>query len=468
MLSVSPFRMLLLVVGRAYRAFLLTLVAVAVGPMLIGWSSYVVRSGSMEPALGIGDVVVAQPLPASERPPLGRVMVFTNPARRDGELLVHRVVARGDDGSYTTAGDANQFTDSTPVPRAAFKARGVLLAPYVGRPVTWIDQHQYLAAAAWLSATIALFVLAVDPERRGRRRGHRGPRGRGDRIGRGGRRRLAKARAASPAVALVAATATFLVAGGSAGATFTARTTNGSNSWTVGTWQQPYVSAVSTDKPYLFYLLDEASGDWASDTSGNSRTGQFTSLNAYRASGALPNNFGYAVNLGSSGRVVQAGNAVAAPTTFTLETWFRTTTTGGGPIVGFESTRDVRSTTVDRQLAMTGSGRLTYGAWGNLLSQSPITSPKAYNDGQWHDATLVARPGSGNTQTATLYVDGQQVATGTTTKVSAYTGWWRIGAGTGNTLGIPVSAGFNASVDNTAIYTTALSSSRIAAHYAAR
>jgi hypothetical protein len=81
---------------------------------------------------------------------------------------------------------------------------------------------------------------------------------------------------------------------------------------------------------------------------------------------------------------------------------------------------------------------------------------------------LVAKPAPGSNQTATLFVDGQQVATGTTTKVGAYTGWWRLGAGTGNTLGVSVSAGFNATVDDTAVYTTALTSTRIAAHYAAR
>ena len=53
--------------------------------------------------------------------------------------------------------------------------------------------------------------------------------------------------------------------------------------------------------------------------------------------------------------------------------------------------------------------------------------------------------------------------------VSTYNGYWRIGAGSiGTGPGYPSSANFAGSIDNVAIYTTALSASRIAAHYAAR
>ena len=37
------------VLGRVYRSLLLTLVTAAMLPPLVGWSSYLVRTGSMEP-----------------------------------------------------------------------------------------------------------------------------------------------------------------------------------------------------------------------------------------------------------------------------------------------------------------------------------------------------------------------------------------------------------------------------------
>ena len=106
---------------------LLTLVAAAVLPTLLGWGSFVVRSGSMEPSISVGDVALTRDIEASDKLPLGRVMVFENPARDDGELLIHRVVERRDDGLFTTAGDANNLTDSTPVTRRR--------SP--GRPCCW-------------------------------------------------------------------------------------------------------------------------------------------------------------------------------------------------------------------------------------------------------------------------------------------------------------------------------------------
>ena len=50
--------------ARAYLAFFGTLILVALLPLVCSWDSYVVRSGSMEPTIHIGDVVVASPAQA--------------------------------------------------------------------------------------------------------------------------------------------------------------------------------------------------------------------------------------------------------------------------------------------------------------------------------------------------------------------------------------------------------------------
>lgn len=457
-------RLALLVVSRAYRASLLVLVVIAVAPLVLGWSSYVVRTGSMEPSIDVGDIVVAQPLPADAAPTVGRVMVFENPATDDGRLLVHRVIADLDDGTYTTAGDANPLPDATPVPREAFEARGVLLAPYAGLPLTWLQDGDLLTFALWLCLTVGAFVLATDPTRsRGRWR-----RPKGDHRGEGlaapvrpTRRRASVAVAAAFGVTLV-----LVLAATAATATFTSTTASGANSWTVGQYRQPYVSAVLADRPYLLHLLDEEQGTWAADSSGNNRTGRFTSIAAFRAPGGLPNNPGYSVQLGTAGRVVSDTPAIVAPDTFTLEVWFRTTTTRGGPLLGFESSREARSATNDRQLAMTASGRLVYGAW-DASTVRTIQSARSYNDGRWHHAVLVAN-NQGSHQISTLYVDGVAVDADATSRTGYYTGWWRIGAGTLSGPGTWVAAGFDGHVDNAAVYLGPLSAARVAAHYAAR
>ena len=120
---------LLVVLGcRAYRALLLTLVAIAAAPLMTGWGSYVVASDSMRPSISVGDVVVARPTATGHQVHVGRVYVFDDPTHPE-RLLVHRVVERRDDGDYTTAGDANRVTDITPLKTSGIRAQAVLLVP---------------------------------------------------------------------------------------------------------------------------------------------------------------------------------------------------------------------------------------------------------------------------------------------------------------------------------------------------
>ncbi len=82
-------RLLVVLVARAYRAVLLTLAAIAAAPLLAGWGSYVVESGSMRPSIGVGDVVLARPTSGDDEVAVGRVYVFDDPGATD-HLLVHR------------------------------------------------------------------------------------------------------------------------------------------------------------------------------------------------------------------------------------------------------------------------------------------------------------------------------------------------------------------------------------------
>jgi hypothetical protein len=255
----------------------------------------------------------------------------------------------------------------------------------------------------------------------------------------------------------------------SAHAAFSARTTSGSNTWkAAANLDQAYTAAVTADSPYAFYLLDESSGANAADIAGSSRTGTYTSVATYLQAGGLPNNPGYAVGLAAnSGRMVAGGTGLADPTTFSVEMWFKTTTAAGGKLIGFENSRNATSTSFDRELFMRTDGKLVY--MGATSTTKLLVSPSALNNGSWHHVVVTSVP-SGSQETAVMYVDGAQVATGNTSKAAtSYTGWWRVGFGrlpTGS--GYPSTANFTGSVDNVVIYTTQLSATRVAAHYSAR
>ena len=120
------------------------------GPRVVmGWHSAAITSGSMEPVIQVGDVVVFSDT-ASEHIGPGTVIVFPN---GQGSLVTHRVVGQLEDGRYITRGDNNAVNDSAPVPPEAIHGVGRLLVPYAGFPAVW------MASGSWLSVALvaALF-----------------------------------------------------------------------------------------------------------------------------------------------------------------------------------------------------------------------------------------------------------------------------------------------------------------------
>ncbi|MFW6384925.1 MAG: signal peptidase I [Halodesulfurarchaeum sp.] len=133
--------------------------------------SYVVLSGSMEPAIGVGDVVVVYATdPAGiER---GDVITFTTASSR--VPVTHRVTAviepiDGDRGvAFTTMGDANEDGDFAPVPDSA--VLGVVPSvtlphvgevlfrfPYMGHVVTFVNTE--LGFVLLVALPLAAFIL---------------------------------------------------------------------------------------------------------------------------------------------------------------------------------------------------------------------------------------------------------------------------------------------------------------------
>lgn len=153
---------------------------------------------------------------------------------------------------------------------------------------------------------------------------------------------------------------------------------------------------------------------------------------------------------------------VAGPQTFSVEAWFKTTTTSGGKIVGFGNSSTGTSGNYDRHIYMTNSGQLTFGVYAG--STKTVTSPKSYNDGEWHHAV-----GTLSAAGLVFYVDGLKVGSDAgTTSAQDFAGVWRVGAD--NLSGWPnrpTSDFFAGTIDDVAVYPSALSVAQIRAHYTA-
>ena len=88
------------------------LLLAAGAPVLFGYHSFTVMSGSMEPAIATGDVVVDRPIPPLEAR-VGDVVTFSDP-HTSGRLITHRlrrVQARGRTAQMVTKGDANNTVE---------------------------------------------------------------------------------------------------------------------------------------------------------------------------------------------------------------------------------------------------------------------------------------------------------------------------------------------------------------------
>jgi signal peptidase I len=121
--------------------------AVVVAPSVFGGRSLTVMSGSMEPALGVGDVVVnSRVSPADVR--VGDIVTFSDP-EGTGKLITHRVrQLRIVDGTahVVTKGDNTNAVERWDVPAAGSLGRVEYRVPLLGFLVFWL--HGALASVA--------------------------------------------------------------------------------------------------------------------------------------------------------------------------------------------------------------------------------------------------------------------------------------------------------------------------------
>jgi signal peptidase len=118
--------------------FVVCLLLAGAAPLALGDHSYVVRSGSMTPAIETGDVVVAQSIdPLSTK--VGQIVTFMDPDG-SGRLLSHRVRAVHRNGSqvnFITQGDANTGQEMWNVPVGGQIGRVLYRIPKVGYALVW-------------------------------------------------------------------------------------------------------------------------------------------------------------------------------------------------------------------------------------------------------------------------------------------------------------------------------------------
>jgi signal peptidase I len=103
------------------------------GPLALGDHPHTDLSGSMEPTISPGDVVINEQIAPGEAK-VGDIVTFRDP-RDEQKLLTHRVVSIHDEGlhlSFVTQGDANNTQEHWRVPADGQIGRMVYTVPWVG------------------------------------------------------------------------------------------------------------------------------------------------------------------------------------------------------------------------------------------------------------------------------------------------------------------------------------------------
>lgn len=217
-----------------------------------------------------------------------------------------------------------------------------------------------------------------------------------------------------------------------------------------------YRAAVLDGSPSAYYRLADAVGATTAMDSASADNLVPAAGVAFGVAGAVGGDTAASFN-GTTTGFAASQISRPAPNTFSVEAWFRTTTTTGGKIVGYGDKAIDNSSSYDRHVYMDNAGHLVFGV--NPSSPVTMVTPGTYNDGAWHQ--VVATLGSSGMR---LYVDGAQAAARTdVTSGQKYSGVWRIGgdnlAGWGSK---PSSYYLNGRIDEVSITGSVLSAAQVA------
>lgn len=139
-------------------ALLFVLASVSIVPKLMGGTGLTILTGSMEPKIHPGDVVVIKPVDFKDLN-VGDIITF-QPKSGDPMLITHRIVAKSSGGvnRITTRGDANGASDN-PIKPEQIKGKFQYRVPWVGHVINPVKNTLGNNGSLVAGALIALGVF---------------------------------------------------------------------------------------------------------------------------------------------------------------------------------------------------------------------------------------------------------------------------------------------------------------------
>lgn len=222
-----------------------------------------------------------------------------------------------------------------------------------------------------------------------------------------------------------------------------------------------YASVVLADSPLGYWRMGEADNTTRLDSSGNGRDATASGVVWQNATGLIDGDSDKATSLPGAGYVEPANTSAWDTASITLEAWIKPTAATGTQYMIIDRDPDGGSSFRVFQFRLESDGGVGFIFWTSAGIKVMATPASAVTvGGTFH---VVATYDSA-TGAAVIYVNGTSRATATHSgAIISGTMGPRIGAHGGT----PVMNKFEGVIDEAAIYGTALSATRIAAHYAA-
>ena len=222
-----------------------------------------------------------------------------------------------------------------------------------------------------------------------------------------------------------------------------------------------YSATVLADSPVLFCTFEETSGTVVNDLSTNAASGIYTGGTPTRGASGV-NDSSSVTTLcytytGTNGQVQFADAAQFAPTgtDWTVELWMKSTDAGAD--LRAVGRYDSANSPFSGYIVGLASGKVE--VWDGTGSM--LNSTSTINDGAWHHVVVTFHFTGGSSYAVTIYLDGTSNTSTTRASSLKPTGTHPLYIGRSE-----YSADFYiGSIDNVALYNTALSGTQVANHY---
>jgi hypothetical protein len=224
-----------------------------------------------------------------------------------------------------------------------------------------------------------------------------------------------------------------------------------------------YASVVLADNPVGFWLLNETSGTTASDLTANGNNLTYTASPTLNVSTGLS---GVTTGVTYNGTTQYAASSEVATfnmpssASWSIEGWFRTTSTSSGSVFMFRDDSAVNAGVGGGLFVNLTANKATAFTPDSAFNSLTIVSSTTVNTGAWFHGCITAASGGA----MTLYINGASEASTSTTRGLT------VGSKIVSTAAQPQTpptfvSFFNGSSAAIAIYSTTLSAAQVLAHY---